>query len=446
MRLEEKLKKLDRYPFHMPGHKRNGDFSIPCSDIDITEIDGFDNLHNAEGILKDIETELSTLYGSKRSCMLVNGSTCGILASIFALCDCGDKIIIARNCHKSVYNACYLRRLRVEYIYPTQTPFGCGAVTQEDIDTAIAENPDAKAIVITSPTYEGIISRVKCKIPLLVDSAHGAHLGFSPLFPQRMSGDITVQSLHKTLPALTQTAVLNVYNPKLEPKIKKYIDMFETSSPSYVLMNSVSRCVFFLESSVENYNEFSARLDRVYDTLENCRNLIFCNEKTNGGFEQDRSRIVIGSSKEISGVELAEMLRKDYSIEPEAVTSDYVILISTVCDTDEGINLLCKAIKEINSRIDSIGNKSEKNDCRSIICEKSFETWETESVIPTPFNECIGKVCGEFIYAYPPGIPIIAPGEIISGEILARILDLGKKNVNLISDGNLLPHQILTKA
>ena len=211
-------------------------------------------------------------------------------------------------------------------------------------------------------------------------------------------------------------------------------------------MNSVSRCVFFLESSVENYKEFSARLDRVYDTLENCRNLIFCNEKTNGGFEQDRSRIVIGSSKEISGVELAEMLRKDYSIEPEAVTSDYVILISTVCDTDEGINLLCKAIKEINSRIDSIGNKSEKNDCRSIICEKRFETWETESVIPTPFNECIGKVCGEFIYAYPPGIPIIAPGEIISGEILARILDLGKKNVNLISDGNLLPHQILTKA
>jgi len=176
LKLTTKLNGLNRYPFHMPGHKRNGAFNIVGSDIDITEIDGFDNLHNPTGVLLDIENRLSSIYKSEKSFMLVNGSTGGILAAVFALCKENDKIIIARNCHKSVYNACMLRKLRVSYIEPSYDyTNGCyKRIGQQSVDLAVKENPDAAAIVITSPTYEGMISNVNSPIPMIIDAAHGA--------------------------------------------------------------------------------------------------------------------------------------------------------------------------------------------------------------------------------------------------------------------------------
>lgn len=154
--LHNDLKRLNRYPFHMPGHKRNGSFNIIGSEIDITEIDGYDNLHCAESSIKEIEDNLKEMYKSSRSFMLINGSTVGILSAIFALTKRGDKIIIARNCHKSVYNACFLRELDVIYIeadYDEEDGYYT-SIKQSAIDNVIKNNPNAKAVVITSPTYE----------------------------------------------------------------------------------------------------------------------------------------------------------------------------------------------------------------------------------------------------------------------------------------------------
>ena len=201
MNLHDKLKDIDTYPFHMPGHKRNDKFGILGSEIDITEIDGFDNLHSPSGVIKNIEDKLKIIYKSKRSFISVNGSSGGILASIFAVCNEVDTVIVARNCHKSVYNACMLLKLKIIFVEP-QYDLTNGYYTKLEQDTvnyAINRHPEAKAVIITSPTYEGFISKIDCNIPLIVDSAHGAHLGM-PYFPEYPSGDIVISSLHKTLP------------------------------------------------------------------------------------------------------------------------------------------------------------------------------------------------------------------------------------------------------
>ena len=216
-------------PMHMPGHKRN--MSLLSSDfpydIDITEIDGFDNLHNAEGVLKDSQAKASKLFGSKASFYLVNGSTCGIISAIRSVTKCGDKIILARNCHKSVYNAVSICRLKTAYI-SLNLDSNClinQSISIKCVQNAIKQNPDAKVMLITSPSYDGVVSDIKsiaklCRdndIILIVDEAHGAHLGFNKYLPTSavsLGADIVIQSLHKTLPALTQCLISlkNVYS------------------------------------------------------------------------------------------------------------------------------------------------------------------------------------------------------------------------------------------
>ena len=162
MRLDRALAHLERYPFHMPGHKRNPDFGLPGAEIDITEIDGYDDLHAPTGVLARLQADLAALYGAGASFLSVNGSTCCILATISALCKPGDEILIARNCHKAVYNACFLNRLQVHYVeaaFDPTTGFYT-RVTQAALDEALAAHPEVAAVVVTSPTYEGYISRL----------------------------------------------------------------------------------------------------------------------------------------------------------------------------------------------------------------------------------------------------------------------------------------------
>ena len=219
--LDQKLTeygKSDIYPFHMPGHKRRKfDFPNPY-EIDITEIDGFDNLHHAEEILKEAQQRAADLYGAQRSFYLINGSTCGILAAVSACTQKHDKILMARNCHKAVYHAVFLKELQAEYLYPKVNDYGIqGQITPEQVEDAFLKHPDITAVLITSPTYEGVVSDVAgiAKIahahgvPLIVDEAHGAHFGFSEGFPKeagKEGADLVIMSLHNTLPSFKQTA------------------------------------------------------------------------------------------------------------------------------------------------------------------------------------------------------------------------------------------------
>lgn len=221
----------DYYPYHMPGHKRSSRAGEMARyyDIDITEIDGFDDLHHAEGILREAQERANRLYGAEETYYLVGGSSCGVLASIMAVARRGEELLIARNCHKSVYHAAILQELRVHYCYPALLEeYGIyGGVEAEDVSRMIEEHPDCKAVVITSPTYEGIMSDIGAiaravheldKI-LIVDEAHGAHLGLDPHMPTgavAAGADLVVHSLHKTLPAMTQTALLHVQGERVD--------------------------------------------------------------------------------------------------------------------------------------------------------------------------------------------------------------------------------------
>ena len=419
----------------MPGHKRNAKFGIDGAEIDITEITGFDNLHNADGVIRNIENELAVHYKSKRSFLLVNGSTVGLLAAIFALCDEGDKIIIARNCHKSVYNACFLRKLRIAFIEP-EFDSECGYytnITQKSVDNALLNNPDAKAIVITSPTYEGIISDIKSYIPLIVDAAHGAHLGIEP-FCEYPKGDIVVSSLHKTLPALTQTAVANIYNDEFTAKFKLYVDMLETSSPSYVLMNSVDICMRYIASNKNDFAAYHKRLEALRNT-----GLQWLKIKDS----DDIGKIVVSTaSASINATELAEALRERYSLEIEAAGAEHIIIMTSVADTHKAFERLKTALIETDCECDKKSNK--KAFTKPPCPEDEIVISTDDSSIPVDITSAAGKKANEFVYAYPPDIPIIVPNEIISGETAAYITKLITSNVNVISDSGLLP-KVLTK-
>jgi arginine/lysine/ornithine decarboxylase len=217
----------DALPMHMPGHKRNTAL-FPYLEtlgaaLDITEIDSFGNLHAPEGILAERMTQAARLWGSKQAWWLVGGSTCGLLAAIDAATNAGDKVLLGRNCHKSVYNACMLCHLETAYIQPHSFPHHCFAdiITPQQVEQALAEHPDTRLVVLTSPTYEGLTSDILAiskivhahNAVLLVDEAHGGHLGFDNHFPTsavKLGADMVVQSLHKTLPSLTQTALLHL--------------------------------------------------------------------------------------------------------------------------------------------------------------------------------------------------------------------------------------------
>lgn len=435
MRLEYKLKGLDTYPFHMPGHKRNKKFGITGSEIDITEIDGFDNLHCPRGVIADIENDLKKIYKSKKSLISVNGSSMGIMSAIFAVCNRKDKIIVARNCHKSVFNACMLLELKIIYIEPDydSTNGYYLRLSQETADRTVRENPDAKAMIITSPTYEGFISEIECDIPLIIDAAHGAHLG-QGYFPKYPMGDIVISSLHKTLPSLTQTAVINIYSERLIERVKRFNDIFQTTSPSYVLMNSISICADYV---LKNRRDFCAFYENLCDLrLADTNNLRIM-------YTDDISKIVVSTAgTDINGNDLADILRDKYKIEVEAYYKTYVLLMTSVADEKEKLEYLKKALEEID---EGLICKYEKLIKKPPCPDKAMQIKIDDEGDETEIEKSVGKVSNEFVYAYPPDIPIIVPNEIISREAIEYIKESVKNGVNIISDSSLIPNKILTK-
>lgn len=444
--LDKKLleySKTDMYPFHMPGHKRIMIEDYNPYQIDITEIEGFDNLHNASEILKSSQQRAADLYGSKQAYYLINGSTCGILAAISASTQKGDKILVARNCHKAVYNAIFLRELSPIYIYPKITDVKIqGKIESQQVKKVLDENPDVKAVIITSPTYDGIVSDVEeiskivhnYDIPLIVDQAHGAHFGLDDRMPEsaiKLGADAVIVSVHKTLPAFTQTALLHICSNRIsQKKIKKYLGIYETSSPSYILMAGIESSIRHLsEKGEELFAELDKKLDDFYNGVENLKNIKVLTKKdftSDEAYDFDRTKIIMLTEKcGISGEELLRILHNDYHIELEMAAGNYALALSTIMDTKEGFERLMHALIEIDDKLSYNENDRKKNKIpdtsiyyRSM--KKEYEIHEAGEmeVENVDYDAAVGKVSGEFIYIYPPGIPLIVPGEVISADFI----------------------------
>ena len=358
------------YPMHMPGHKRNVELlprGLPY-DIDITEIHGFDDLHNACGVLQETTRLAMELYGSNKAFLLINGSTVGNLAAIGAHTGRGDKILITGNPHRSIRNAVGLFGLDPLYIESEadeMSGIGC-SVCPSTVETALEKNPDVRLVVVTSPTYEGVISDISSishivharNIPLLVDSAHGAHLGFSPGFPDsavRSGADIVVMSLHKTLPALTQCSLLHVCgNRANEKEVSRMLSVLQTSSPSYVLMASIDCCLRLLVSDKDRlFSEYERNLNQFSEEIKplQCLSVLYHDRVPlrSNFYAFDPGKIVIVTKKTaLSGVALANILRAEFKIELELACTDYAIAMTSICDSAEGLSRLAGALCAID--------------------------------------------------------------------------------------------------
>ena len=441
--IEQKLKALaqsDVYPFHMPGHKRQLSGFFPY-ELDITEIEGFDNLHHAKGLLFEAQQYAAQMYQSRKAYYLVNGSTCGILAAISAATTKGGRVLVARNCHKAVYNAIYLRGLKAEYVYPVATHYGIqGQIQAADVERKLAEKPDIQAIVITSPTYDGLVSDVRAiadlahahGIPLIVDEAHGAHFGLDEAFPDNatvLGADAVIMSVHKTLPAPTQTAILHLCSDRINvTKMEKFLGIYETSSPSYVLMAGIEESLRLAdEAKGVQMKEYVRRLQIFREKMRRLTILRVPDRADFTGEEAyayDIGKLLLVTNGAISGKALQELLLKKYGLQMEMSSGNYVLAMTSFMDTEEGLERLADALLEIDATL-TVTDQREMFSPEKIYRQpkKAMEIDEVQDGESTSvaFSEAEGRICADYIYLYPPGIPVIVPGEVLDQQTLTVI-------------------------
>lgn len=441
--LYEKLVEYSRgnhYPMHMPGHKRNTELMSMVNPytIDITEINGFDNLHHPEEVIKELEIRVNSLYESEKTFLLVNGSTVGLLAAISAATKKGDKVLLSRNSHKAIYHGLVLKELDPVYIYPQKvqdTPI-YGGISPENIEEMFIKHPDIKLVIITSPTFEGVVSDIK-KIAeivhkyhglLLVDEAHGAHFGFHKHFPissVKLGADFVIQSMHKTLPSFTQTAILHSNYQVRNAKLAEYLAIYESSSPSYLLLSSMDQCVQLLEErGIELFESYYLKLSHFYQSVKRLKHIRVINPEEVKVFNFDPSKIILSvEHSNISGTELKDILREKYDIELEMDSRYYALAMTSIADTTDGFLRFITALEEIDRSLVKV--KKEECNYEFVLQHpepvlKPSEAFEQE-IVYSKLNQSAGKISGAFIGLYPPGIPILVPGERIESSMITYI-------------------------
>lgn len=499
------LSKLDKYkdenivPMHMPGAKRNkelielymGDMGNPY-EKDITEINGFDNMHNAETIIKDAFDEAAELYGADESWYLVNGSTAGNMSAICGVTHKNDVVIMARNCHISVYNAVILNELNPVYIYPEyDEEYGYyKGITLKEIKFIVDkyssdhDRNDIKAVILTSPTYEGNVSDIKSiaeylhqyNIPLIVDEAHGAHFNFSESFPQsavKSGADVVINSVHKTLPSLTQTAIIHInYGIVDVERIRRYWNIYQSTSPSYILMSSIARSLSIVKNDGDKlFAEYVDKLTILRNGLSELKHIRLINT-------DDISKLVLGYK---DAKWLYDTLFYKYKIQLEMSSIKYVIAMTSIFDSQEYYDRFLAALKEIDEEIDESISKYDREDILNSKVDKDLDNRfnsihngeadnrlnyssinnqdngnkvniadfrdEQTLTIAEAFNrrdlsgcdeiqmnneKIYGKISGESVYVYPPGIPILCPGEVITQKIIAILEAAGEAGLEVV--------------
>lgn len=460
------------YPWHMPGHKRRMHTIFPeivenPFSIDVTEAPGLDEMHHPTGIIKHAFNRATEIYGSTSSYYLVNGSTCGVLAAISSVCKPGDTIIVARNCHKSVYHALRLLRLKAFYIMPdwNETLQMFGGMSIDVVKKALKMHPDAKAVLLVSPTYEGIVSDVekiakiahKAKLPLIVDAAHGAHFEYMANVNEtisttnydnvpdpaiRLGADIVIESLHKTLPAMTQCGILHYKSGLIKQStLEEYLSIYQSTSPSYVFMATMEACIEKMDHERDGlFIVYKQLLEEYRKKLEGLQNIHLVGEndfKKQSIYDYDDGKLVFtvkhcGIRKEegiqvVNGVVLGEMLHKEYGQVMEMAAGNYVIAMTSIADTREAFEALYQALEAIDGQLTDLEENADMNSedgvNYALVAERKMTIAEAKESNQSEISleDACGQICGEYIYIYPPGIPLVVPGEVLSKNVLSEI-------------------------
>jgi len=450
--------------FHMPGHKGSaiyrrfgyGELFDKLMDCDVTEIAGADNLFQTEGIIKEAQDRYARLYGSKNSYLLINGTSGGILAAIMAAVPKGKKLIMARNSHKSVFNALTLADIKPVYAYPCVLPeYGIsGAVSPEQIDELLQENKDAEAVILPSPNYYGICCDTE-KIAdivhkhgkvLIVDEAHGAHLTFFnrygisglPKSAGNSGADVVITSIHKTLASFTQSALLNLNSDRVDRYLlEDKLQCVESTSPSYILMASLDVNASIIEEHGKQlFTEWADNIGHFYKSAKKISGLSLIDKRA------DHDWTKLNFSLGIHGGELENRLIERNGIFIELYTGDLVMCMTGIGTTKAHIDRLIGALSEAAESA-AAGKKAEnpkRADTAHLIPRRADLFNIPENKKRVPLKDAEGLICTSSIIPYPPGIPLVCPGEKLDAQTIKHIIELrarGEKVIGVSENGEI---------
>ncbi len=441
MNLVDILKKKKKsVRLHMPGHKgrRLSKIYDDIFSLDLTELTDTDNLHDAKGIIKDMQNQAAHIYNTYQSRFLVNGTTAGILASMNSLFKPGDKVLIQRNSHISVYHAAMLSDIELIYAYDE------GQCRSEAYVLNLSEieknKDDIKGIVITHPTFTGTCADIekialfaeRNNIELIADEAHGAHLKFSSLYPasaEEFKCDIVVQSTHKMLSSFTQSSVLHICSQKVDTdRLDFYLRIYQSSSPSYILLNSLQQAIIHAAHNAEtifnNIISWRRELKEMLGATE-----YYLMEDDN----YDWSKLWINVTRSgHDGYEIKNILEKK-NIYIEYASFDYILALC-------GIGTQREDLLALGSELKAIKNSGEKQEHKILLpkakAAMKMKEAVSQSYIYTHYKNAKNKISADFIIPYPPGIPLIAPGEIIDESIIDVMMQYEKSGMDIMGVKN----------
>ena len=465
------------YPWHMPGHKRRLNTIFPDIvenpfSIDVTEVGDLDEFHDPHGIISEAMNRAAEVYGSHKSYYLVNGSTCGIMAALSAVCRPGDKLVVARNCHKSVYNAIRLLQLRPIYIMPEwNEELGMfGGVSPEQVRKMVKQYTDAKCVMLVSPTYEGVVSDVekiakivhKAGVPLIVDEAHGAHFEFMsnvnetisttnykniPNPAIRLGADIVIESLHKTLPAMTQCAILHEKSNIVDTeRLEEYLSIYQSTSPSYVFLATTEACIEKMNYERDGlfiiYKELLSEYRKRFAQLSHIHLVEESDFKKQSACGYDDGKLVFsvkdcgyerdGEIIAMTGTKLGTILQEEYGQMMEMAAGNYVIAMTSVADSKEAFESLYLAMESIDAQLTDVEQSADTILYKTLPEHKmNIAEAREHKRVDIPFEDAIGKISGSYIYVYPPGIPIVTPGEVLSLGVMQEIKAAMDSDLNI---------------
>ena len=449
----EKYRKSKRTLFTTPSHGQ-GDFVAPESlkmighryfSCDFSEIEGFDNLSDPTGIIKSAQSKAAEIYGAKASFFLTNGSTSGIIAAMYSVLKRGEKVVIARNCHKSVYNGLVLTGAIPIWLFPQyNSDWGIfESINLDYLEEIFIKNKDVKAFIMTNPTYEGAMCDIyrisavcrKYNVILIVDEAHGALWNFNKYLgtPSLVQGaDIVVQSLHKTAGALNPSAILHISKEtSIQPKtVQQALNLITTTSPSYPLLINIEATIDYLASQkgqleihdlVKNVN----RLIRSIKTIPNLEVYSYNNDVTK----------ILVKVTNMSGFELSDILFDKYDIEDELANEKSVLFLTGLGTSKSKLKKLEKALFDLSSNNIKISEEVYHNNRHFVPIEPRIRfipalMWGKPSR-EIELKYALARVCNEVIADYPPGAPILLPGEVIKKEHIEYLAASGRTTIKV---------------
>ncbi|MDF2627719.1 MAG: arginine/lysine/ornithine decarboxylase [Symbiobacteriaceae bacterium] len=439
--------------FHIPGHKKGTGMATEfrkfigenALSIDLINIAPLDDLHNPHGIIREAQEIAAEAFGADYTYFSVQGTSGAITTMVMSVCGPGDKILVPRNVHKSVLTGIILSGCLPVFMTP-ELDYNLGiahGISVETVRTALDQHPDAKGVLVINPTYFGVAADLKAivelahsrKVPVLVDEAHGVHINFHeslPLSAMQAGADMAATSVHKLGGSMTQTSVLNIREGYVHPgRVQSIISMLTTTSTSYLLLASLDAARKQLATKGRQMIDRAIQLAQKTRQRINAIPGLYCFGaeiigQTSSRFDFDPTKLCINVNQlGVTGIDMEKMLREEFNIEVEMSDLYNILCIISLGDTEEEVDQLIRALSILNERFYRSRPANEvkvRVPTTPILAMSPREAFyaETERV---PFHDSEGRVIAESIMVYPPGIPIMLPGEIVSHENLEYIDD-----------------------